>query len=29
MPAFGEPIASLVVYRFTHVVDVTPSSDQH
>jgi hypothetical protein len=29
MPAFGEPIARLVVYSFTHVVDVTPSSDQH
>jgi hypothetical protein len=29
MPAFGEPIARLVVYSFTHVVDVTPSADQH
>jgi hypothetical protein len=28
MPAFGEPIAKLVVYRFTHVVDVTPAADK-
>lgn len=26
MPAFGEPTAELVVYRFTHVVDATPAA---